>query len=111
MVDSLAPVFAAGGFIGLFGAAALLIRQNFSEASRLRAERAVEIHDLKGEIANLKTENERQNRQHVAESEKQRIENYACRLQVNSLVTLLQQGGIALPDWLLRDNGGSHEGA
>lgn len=97
MGTDLAPIFAIAGLVGLFSAAGLLIGQNFSEARRLRRERAEEIKDLKADVASLNAENERH-----------RAENYACRLQVNSLVTLLQQAGLPLPDWLLRENGGGH---
>lgn len=90
-MESLAPIFAATGGVGLLAAAGTLVIQLIREANRLREERVDEIKDLKVDMKALKDENSAL-----------RADGYACRLQVNSLVMLLREGGIALPEWLVR---------
>lgn len=83
-MEVLGPFLAASGIIGLFGAAATLVIQLFRENGRIRTERQEEIRDLRHDVTALKTE------------------NFACRMQVNGLLSLLQKQGISVPDWLFR---------
>lgn len=85
MDSALAPLLAATGIVGLFSAASVLVIQLFRENSRIRDERGSVIKDLKADIASLKAE------------------NFACKLQVNSLVNILRDQGLPLPAWLTRD--------
>lgn len=86
-MDVLAPLLAASGIVGLFSAAAVLVVQLFRENGRIRGERETEIKDLKTDVMSLKAE------------------NVACRFQVNGLLTLLRQNGVAIPDWMFRKDG------
>jgi hypothetical protein len=96
-VEPLTPLLTASGIVGMFSALAVLIVQMFRQNTALGRERDGQIADLKTDIKNLKAEN-------LAAQ----AENFACRTQVNSLVSMLQQSGIPLPNWLLRD-GEFHE--
>lgn len=84
-----------GGTIGLLGAAGFIIAGAWREARDLRKERAEEIQGLKADNQAMK-----------AEVQAIKIEHFACRLQVNSLITFAQRGGLDIPDWLIR---GEHE--
>lgn len=80
----LTPVLSAGGIVGLFGVVAVLVVQLFRENGRLRDSRDTEIKDLKSDVGALKAE------------------NLACRWQVNGLVNVLREAGVAIPEWLFR---------
>lgn len=92
-MEYLGPTLTATGIVGLFTAAAVLVLNLLRENGRMRAERAAEIVALKADIAALKTENTGF-----------RSENFACRLQVNGLCSVLRDNGIPIPDWLFRSS-------
>lgn len=90
-MEPLAPLLAAGGVLGLFSAAAALVIQLFRQNTQLGREREDVIRGLREDVSALKAENA-----------SQRVENYACRVQVNGLCGVLRENGIPIPDWLIR---------
>lgn len=89
--DAISPFVGGGAAVGLLVVLGALIRDARSDAKDLRAERTAEVKELRTDVAGLKLENER-----IRGAEE------ACRIQVNSLVSLLQRSDINLPDWLIR---------
>jgi len=75
---------ALGGTVGLLAVAGWLVISFMRENSALRTAWREEIRDLKAEVA------------------AQKAENVTCRLQVNGLIGVLRNHGLAIPNELIR---------
>lgn len=87
-MPDLSQLLAAGGIVGLFTAASILVVQLFRENARLRREREGTITGLKSDINDLKLEN-----RECAAS------NLALQWKVNGLADILRRAGQTLPSW------------